>query len=284
MKVVAQQNKGASAARNAGLHFAQGSYIQWLDADDLLAPDKISNQLKCVNKGQDSSVLLTSSFGTFFFAHKRANVSPTALWKDLFPVDWLFHKINENVWMNPATWLVSRKLTELAGPWNERLVRDNDGEYVCRVVAASQKVQFVGEGMSYYRVGSIGSLSASTSDRARESMLLSKSLCIKYLLSLENSERTKTAGLNLLQTMMPYYYTAKGESLAKINDLAFKLGGNLRPPPVNWIYFLAEKLFGLEGRDKAMRNWHGAKYLIRRNWDRLLYKIQNNGIKLEGQK
>ena len=93
-------------------------------------------------------------------------------------MDWLFHKINENVWMNPAVWLVSRKLTEQAGPWNEKLSRDDDGEYICRVVAASEKVQFVEEGMSYYRVGSIGSLSGSISDRSNESMLLSTSLCI----------------------------------------------------------------------------------------------------------
>ena len=93
--------------------------------------------------------------------------------------------------MNPAAWLVSRKLTELAGPWDERLVRDNDGEYICRAVAMSEKVQFVGEGMSYYRVGNIGSLSASTSDRACESMVLSLSLCVQYLLSLENSKKQK---------------------------------------------------------------------------------------------
>ena len=52
LKVVAQQNKGASAARNKGLRFAQGNYIQWLDADDILAPDKISHQLKRINRGR----------------------------------------------------------------------------------------------------------------------------------------------------------------------------------------------------------------------------------------
>ena len=273
VKVVAQQNKGASAARNEGLRFAQGNYIQWLDADDLLAPDKISHQLKRINRGKDSRVLLTSSFGTFFFCHERANVSPTALWRDLSPVDWLFHKFNENVWMNPAVWLVSRKLTEQAGPWDERLVRDNDGEYICRVVAASEKVQFVGEGMSYYRVGNIGSLSASTSDKASESMLLSKSLCIQYLLSLENSERTKAACLNSLQTLLSSFSPGQKELIAKINDLASELGGSLKPPRVNWKHYPVEMLLGREGRIKTMNNWRAVKYLMRRNWDKLLYHL-----------
>jgi glycosyltransferase involved in cell wall biosynthesis len=273
VKVVAQPNKGASAARNKGLCFAEGMYIQWLDADDLLAPDKISYQLKCADRGQDSRVLLASSFGTFYYCHERATVRPTALWQDLSPVDWLVKKFNGNVWMSLDAWLVSRKLTEQAGPWDERLVRDNDGEYICRVVAASTKVQFVGEGMSYYRRGNIGSLSASTSDRARESYLLSKNLCIQYLLSLENSERTKSACLNALQNLLPLVYPEKEEWVTRINDLASELGGNLRAPPVNWKYYPVEKLFGREGRIKMVNNWRKIKNLMQRNWDKLHYHL-----------
>jgi glycosyltransferase involved in cell wall biosynthesis len=38
--------RGSAAARNAGLHHAKGEWIQFLDVDDLLLADKISNQLK----------------------------------------------------------------------------------------------------------------------------------------------------------------------------------------------------------------------------------------------
>src|SRR5215469_16198822 len=34
-----RENRGQSAARNQAFQFSQGDYIQWLDADDLLAPD-----------------------------------------------------------------------------------------------------------------------------------------------------------------------------------------------------------------------------------------------------
>src|SRR5438876_760555 len=43
--VVSIQNQGAAAARNHALRLSQGDYIQWLDADDLLAPDKVERQL-----------------------------------------------------------------------------------------------------------------------------------------------------------------------------------------------------------------------------------------------
>src|SRR5512138_2951718 len=45
LKVVTQPNQGAAAARNKAFSLSQGDYIQWLDADDLLAPEKIASQL-----------------------------------------------------------------------------------------------------------------------------------------------------------------------------------------------------------------------------------------------
>ena len=39
--VASQKNCGEAAARNKALSFCSGDYIQWLDADDILAPDKI---------------------------------------------------------------------------------------------------------------------------------------------------------------------------------------------------------------------------------------------------
>ena len=42
ISVVVQENQGAAAARNNAFKLCQGDYIQWLDADDLLSPDKIA--------------------------------------------------------------------------------------------------------------------------------------------------------------------------------------------------------------------------------------------------
>src|SRR3989344_3204500 len=40
-----QENKGLSAARNAGIHAAQGEYIALLDSDDIFLPSKIERQV-----------------------------------------------------------------------------------------------------------------------------------------------------------------------------------------------------------------------------------------------
>lgn len=45
VRLLRQMNRGASAARNHGLRVATGAYVQFLDADDQLMPDKISGQV-----------------------------------------------------------------------------------------------------------------------------------------------------------------------------------------------------------------------------------------------
>ncbi len=57
--VLRQSNQGAAAARNTAFAASHGSYIQWLDADDLLAANKIENQLKARRPGDDSRTLLS---------------------------------------------------------------------------------------------------------------------------------------------------------------------------------------------------------------------------------
>lgn len=45
VRVVSKKNQGAAAARNTAYSLSKGDYIQWLDADDLLAQDKIALQM-----------------------------------------------------------------------------------------------------------------------------------------------------------------------------------------------------------------------------------------------
>src|SRR5208283_2963024 len=145
VKVLTQDNKGASSARNKALSAAQGKYIQWLDADDLLAPDKISQQLRKSEDGRDSRILISSAWGKFYYRHWRAKFVRNSLWQNLSPAEWILRKLDENAWMSIESWLVSRKLTEMAGPWDERLSMDDDGEYFRRVVTSSEQIIFVVE-------------------------------------------------------------------------------------------------------------------------------------------
>src|ERR1051326_5092078 len=126
--VVTQENQGASAARNKACELSQGDYIQWLDADDLLSPAKIAKQVEASNQYGSERTLFSSAWGQFYYRVDKATFTRTSLWSNLSPLEWLVRKMGENLHMPPATWLVSRKLTEAAGPWDIRLSLDDDGE------------------------------------------------------------------------------------------------------------------------------------------------------------
>src|SRR5205823_13688818 len=102
--VVTQENQGASVARNEALQLSQGDYIQWLDADDLLSPDKIAKQMQLALADPTNRLLLSSPWGYFMYRASRAQFLPTPLWCDLPPVEWLLRNIGHNLQMYTATW------------------------------------------------------------------------------------------------------------------------------------------------------------------------------------
>jgi glycosyltransferase involved in cell wall biosynthesis len=276
VKVISQENRGAPAARNKALEFAQGDYLQWLDADDLLAPEKVEKQMREIHSVGNPKILLTSAWAPFYYRTNTAKFTPDNLWRDLGPVEWLLTIFLKKAWMNPAAWLVSRKLSELAGPWDDRLVRNQDGEYICRLVSKSDHVKFVSGARSYYRQCNPRSLSRDFSDKARESLFLSVSLCIDYLRSLEDSERIRAASLIFLQENLIFFYPDQTAILEKANALAKELGGKLMPPALKWKYSLIKKFFGWRMAKRIQRLMPMYKGLIYKNWDELLYTLSTN--------
>jgi glycosyltransferase involved in cell wall biosynthesis len=237
VKVVSQTNQGAAAARNQAYAVCQGDYIQWLDADDLLGPDKIAKQMETLECGTGPRTLLSSAWGTFMYRPYKARFSPTPLWCDLSPVDWLIRKMGgQNSHMQTATWLVSRELTEATGPWNTQLHVDDDGEYFCRALLASNGTKFVREAHVLYRNSDGSRVSfIGHSDRKMAALFVSMQLHIHYLRTLEDSDRVRAACVNYLQTHLPNLYPERLDLVEKAAQLAASLGGRLQlPPPLSW--------------------------------------------------
>src|ERR1700693_982164 len=97
--VVHKENQGAAATRNHALSLSQGDYIQWLDADDLLSPDKVAKQVEAADAWGSDRTLFSSAWGSFAYRPDRAIFSPTSLWCDLCPIEWLLRKMEENLHM-----------------------------------------------------------------------------------------------------------------------------------------------------------------------------------------
>ncbi len=278
VKIVDQPNAGGAAARNTALAHAQGDYLQWLDHDDLLAPDKISEQMKQVQAIGDDRRLFSGGFSTFFFCPERGRTNAGPLWKDLSPLDYFYTKFEKDVWLHTTCWLVSRKLSELAGPWLDLRSPDDDGEYFCRVVAASDGIVFVPTAKSYWRVGNTASFSYSrqTSVASLRALLESTRRCIAVLRALEDSERSRAACVTFLRNRLIYYYPGQKEMLAEIYALARELGGELTKPPLLPHYEFIRKFVGWKRAKQVQDFIPGVKQSLQRSVDKIIYHSSRN--------
>jgi len=277
--VVTHANQGAAATRNKAFSISKGDYIQWLDADDLLAPDKIARQMEAVDSGCGRRTLLSSAWGRFIYRFHKADFSPTLLWCDLSPTEWLLRKMGQNLHMQTATWLVSRELTEVAGPWNTQLLRDDDGDYFCRVLLASDGVRFVPEAKVFYRMSGFNCLSyIGRSDRKKEAQFVSMELHIRYLRSLEDSERVRNACVKYLQNWLPNFYPERPDIVKKAHQLAATLGGQLEVPRLSWKYVWIQKLFGWGLAKQTQIFMPRLKASLIRFWDKTLFRFDNRKL------
>ncbi len=275
VRVATQRRQGAAAARNAAFSLSRGDYIQWLDADDVLAPDKIARQLAALRASDSRRILLSSAWAYFYHRTRRARFVPHPLWQDLSPVEWLLKKMRENLYMQTATWLTSRELAEEAGPWDTRLLSDDDVEYFCRVLLASNGTRFVPEARVFYRVTPSSRLShIGASNRKKDAMMISIQLHVAYLRSLEASERVRTACLAYLQNWYPVFYPERPDLVAELQALAQQLQGHLEEPRLLRTYAWIKPLFGWKAAKSVHSTCTQLKASCIRHWDKAMYRLE----------
>lgn len=222
LRALAQPNRGAAAARNTAYAASRGSWIQHLDADDLLAPDKIARQLAAA---PDPAFAHGGRWGRFEGEASPPRFVPEILCRDADPVSWIVDKFEHHGMMHPAAWLTARSLAEKAGPWDESLSLDDDGEYFSRVVLASAGVRYHGEAVSCYRSALAGSLSRRRSAAALASALRSIELTADRLLAREDSPRTRHAAAVALTRFALEAYPQGRDSRRRALARARALGG-----------------------------------------------------------
>ena len=266
VKVIRQDNKGASAARNHGIKIAKGDYIQFLDADDLLDKNKIEQQLNTLLQYSDT-YLIGGTWQRFVktLDNLYGEVAPKTQYDvQLYDkVDWLI----ERPMMIPHTWLVSKKLICTAGLWDEELTLNDDGEFFYRVIAASTGVVIDRKAATYYRSFNNASLSSRNGRRAMLSWIHSVQSYKKIMQTV--------AGNKGNESVDEFFYLLSYWCLNEFPDLFQVCRSEMYSP--NKIFILEDKLvfklskyIGLSkakhfrNKISALKEHIAVKYLIRK--------------------
>lgn len=238
LRVYTQSNRGASAARNHAYQFTCGQYIQHLDADDFLSPDKIKNQVDILTEEGNQLAISLSKTVYFYDGDDPEDGFQQNAWPIVdhdSPLQWLIEMLGpeQGSMVQPGAWLTPRTITDIIGPWNEGIdpSPDVDGEYFARAVLASKKIRRSREGAAFYRKYR---MSKSMSSQRSENYLLggvrSMDLIADLLLSKTQDPRAKKALARRYKewafTCYPHAPKVTQACLKKAEELGF---GEFRP-------------------------------------------------------
>lgn len=237
-RIFKQTNRGACAARNLGISKSTGDYFQFLDADDVLSQNKISEQVQVLNKFGEKT-LVACPWDRFANDISEATFPARELYRDFeITLDWFKIAWLKDDMMTSHAWLIPRKLIEMAGKWNEKLKINQDGEFMSRVIRQSEKILFTPEAKVYYRSGNSGSITKNYLKREKaESLLDSYILYVENLRDqLDDEEIRKALARNFLGFIYQYFphfpdliEKAKGQiKTLKVNKVPLVGGSNFR--------------------------------------------------------
>lgn len=124
--VLEEKKQGAPAARNLGLRFARGEWIQFLDADDLILEQKLENQMRLAAASQKNVAVIA---GAYEYVHHEENS------KVFIPEGqdtWLSLIKGEFGITSSMLWRKSALLE--AGGWNEEQESSQEYELLFRIL------------------------------------------------------------------------------------------------------------------------------------------------------
>lgn len=167
IQTIYQANGGACVARNAGFRRSRGRFIQFLDADDYLLPEKLELQRNCL-----ASTGADVVYGDW---RHQVNAVDGRVWMDPQVVsgkqdDVLFSLIR-GWWISPAALLWRRSIVEAVGGWDNDLPGAQDRDFFTRVALKTQKIVYQPGCHSIYRRHGNETISTSKPERLFRALL-----------------------------------------------------------------------------------------------------------------
>jgi glycosyltransferase involved in cell wall biosynthesis len=135
IKIFKQVNSGPATARNLGFKHSTGKYIQYLDSDDFLMPNKIAEQIQYMESHSKVDVV----YGSWRMGEEWETGKDMKCLKNNDMVVGLL----EGKWNPPFSYLFRRNIVELVGGWGEKHRLNDDFDFALRVAAHGANFQCV---------------------------------------------------------------------------------------------------------------------------------------------
>lgn len=154
-QLIQTANQGPSHARNCGTAAARGDFIQYLDADDWLAPGKVVCQVEALLQ-HDADV----AYGNW----ERRVTQEDGAYRT---IEWVRRQLNAPVdihlfvdfWCPLAVYLFRRRIVEQVGGWRENLPVIQDARFALDCALHDGRFVYVPATVAAYRQHHAGSVS-----------------------------------------------------------------------------------------------------------------------------
>ena len=134
--VIHMDNKGPGLARETGRLAARGEYIQYLDSDDWLLPEKFAIQVQALQDNPDCGI----AYSPARLVDDQGNIlqEPSKWTGQQF--DYLFPALLVDRWWHTHTPLIRKTVSDAAGAWPSR--RPEDWDLEARMGALKTRLVF----------------------------------------------------------------------------------------------------------------------------------------------
>ena len=137
IRVLHQANRGVGPAREAGRLTARGEFIQYLDSDDVLYPQKFELQVAGLHEHPECG----ASYGWTRARSADGTVEPRPVKRTGEKLEAMFPAMLEQRWWHTLTPLYRRSVVDRAGAWLS-LRNEEDWEYDARIAALGVRLHY----------------------------------------------------------------------------------------------------------------------------------------------